>query len=154
MAEFKHLVRIANSDLKGEKALVYALKNIKGVGQPLAHAICVLAQIPELSKTGDLSDADIKKISDVVLALDKQGLPSWMFNRRKDMNTGEDKHVITNDLLFNKENDIKLMRRIKSYKGQRHSYGLPVRGQRTKSNFRRNKGKVTGVRTSGKKKGK
>jgi small subunit ribosomal protein S13 len=48
--------------------------------------------------------------------------------------------------MFTKDNDIKLMRKIKSYKGTRHSAGQPVRGQRTKSNFRKSKGKVMGVK--------
>jgi small subunit ribosomal protein S13 len=39
-----------------------------------------------------------------------------------------------------------MMKRIRSYKGVRHSLGLPVRGQRTRSNFRKNKGKVLGVK--------
>jgi small subunit ribosomal protein S13 len=48
-----------------------------------------------------------------------------------------------------------MMKKIRSYKGMRHAYGLPVRGQRTKSKFRKNKGKVKGVkRKSGVKQGK
>ncbi len=43
------------------------------------------------------------------------------------------------------------MRKIKSYKGVRHSSGLPVRGQKTKSNFRKNKGKVASVKKKGNK---
>ena len=42
---------------------------------------------------------------------------------------------------FAQENDVKRLKRIRSYVGVRHGQGLPVRGQRTKSNFRRNKGK-------------
>jgi len=68
-----------------------------------------------------------------------------MLNRRKDYETGEDKHLLSSDLAFTKDNDIKMLKKIKSYKGMRHAFGLPVRGQRTRSNFRRNKGKVTGV---------
>jgi len=153
MADFKHLVRIANTDLDGKKAVVYALKNIRGVGVPLAHAACVVSKIDGMGKIGNLTDVEIKKLDDVVKAPAHFGIPSWMLNRRKDLETGTDKHVITNDLIFNKENDIKLMKRIKCYKGVRHSIGQPVRGQRTRSNFRVNKGKVMGVKTSGKKKG-
>ena len=47
---------------------------------------------------------------------------------------------------FTQDNDIKMLKKIKSYKGIRHSLGLPVRGQRTRSNFRKNKGKVMGVK--------
>lgn len=146
MAEFRHLVRIANTDLDGNKAVVYALKNIKGVSVPLANAICKVAGIDGLSKTGNLSEAQSKKLDGIVADPARAGIPSWMLNRRKDVETGEDKHLVTNQLIFTKENDIKQMRRIKSYRGVRHSLGLPVRGQRTRSNFRRNKGKVTGVK--------
>jgi len=69
-----------------------------------------------------------------------------MLNRRKDYEDGTDKHIILGDLKFTKDNDIKRMKKIKSNKGYRHAWGLPVRGQRTKSNFRKNKGKVTGVK--------
>lgn len=153
MAEFKHLVRIANTDLDGKKAIVIALKDIRGIGIPLAHAVCHLAKINDLEKSGNLSDADIKKLDEFVRTVDKLPLPAWMLNRRRDLETGQDKHVITNDLIFNKENDIKLMKRIKCYRGVRHSIGQPVRGQRTRSNFRANKGKVMGVKSSGKKGG-
>ena len=153
MAEFKHLVRIANTDLDGKKAIVYALNDIRGVGVPLAHAVCQLAKINGMEKSGNLSEADVKKLDELIRNLDKQPLPAWMFNRRRDLDSGQDKHVITNDLIFNKENDVKLMKRIKCYKGVRHSLGQPVRGQRTRSNFRVNKGKVMGVKTAGKKGG-
>ncbi len=153
MAEFKHLIRIANTDLEGKKAVVYALKDVRGIGVPLANAICQVAKIDGMSKVGNLSEVDVKKIDEIIKSPDMHGIPSWMFNRRRDLDTGMDKHVITNDLIFNRENDIKLMKRIKCYKGVRHSIGQPVRGQRTRSNFRVNKGKVMGVKTSGKKGG-
>ena len=153
MAEFKYLIRIANTDLDGKKAVVIALKDIRGVGIPLANAVCQLAKINGMGKIGNLSDVDIKRLDELVRNIEKQPLPSWMFNRRRDLDTGLDRHVITNDLIFNKDNDIKLMKRIKCYKGVRHSFNAPVRGQRTRSNFRANKGKVMGVKTSGKKSG-
>ena len=57
--------------------------------------------------------------------------------------TGNDGHLLTSDLDFTKDNDIKRMRKIKSYRGNRHTRGLPVRGQRTRGSFR--KGKTVGV---------
>lgn len=152
MAEFKHLLRIADTDLNGNKAIEYALEKIKGVGVPLAHAICIVANIDGLQKCGNLSDEQIRRIDEIAKNPQKFGIPSWMFNRRKDLESGTDKHLITNEMIFAKENDVKLMRRIKCYKGNRHTRGLPVRGQRTRSNFRKNKGKVTGVSTSQSKK--
>jgi len=64
-----------------------------------------------------------------------------MLNRRNDYETNENMHLIGPDIKYVQENDIKLMKKIRSYKGIRHMKGLPVRGQRTKANFRRNKGK-------------
>jgi len=66
-----------------------------------------------------------------------------MANRRRDLETNENKHLIVADLDYTRENDIKRLRKLKTYKGDRHSKGLPARGQRTRSNFRKNKGKVT-----------
>ncbi|MBW2996493.1 30S ribosomal protein S13 [Candidatus Woesearchaeota archaeon] len=144
--EFRHLVRIANTDLKGEKPIGFALRNIKGVNFQLANAVCNIANIDKLKKVGELSDDEINKLDGIVKDPLKSGVPVWLANRRKDIETGEDKHIITNDLMFTKDNDIKMMRKIKSYKGMRHSTGHPVRGQRTKSNFRKSKGKVMGVK--------
>ncbi len=153
MAEFKHLVRIANTDLDGKKTIVYALKDIRGIGVPMANAICKLAGINTAQKTGDMSDADVKKLDDMVKNAEKQELPSWLLNRRHEPETGKDRHVINNDLVFTKDIDIKMLKKTKSYRGVRHSLGQPTRGQRTRSNFRANKGKVMGVKTTGKKGG-
>ena len=144
--DFRHLVRIANTDLKGEKVIGFALKNIKGVNFQFANAICNLAGIDKGKKSGELSDEEIRKMEEIIKNPLEKGIPVWMANRRKDYEDSQDKHIVTTDLLFTKDNDIKRMRKIKCYKGARHSQGLPVRGQRTKSNFRRSKGKVVGVK--------
>lgn len=144
-SNFKHLVRIANVDLPGEKQIRWGLTKIKGVGINFADAVCILAGVPKMTKTGTLSDEQIAKINYVFTDFNKSGMPTWMFNRRKDYDGGDDKHLITGNLLFARDNDIKLMKKIRSYKGMRHTKGLPVRGQRTRSNFRRSKGKVVGV---------
>ena len=54
MTEFKHLIRVADSDLDGKKSVVYALKKVKGVGIPLANAICRVAGIDGAKKVGNL----------------------------------------------------------------------------------------------------
>ena len=84
----------------------------------------------------------MKKIEDILTNPTNYGFPNWLLNRRKDPEDGASKHIISTDLSFTQDNDIKLLRKIKSYKGVRHSLGLPTRGQRTKANFRKNKGKV------------
>jgi len=147
MAEFKHLVRIANTDIKGEKPVLYALKKIKGIGIMFANMACTNAGIDKQKKAGDLSDKEIKALEDAILHPEA---PSWLLNRRKDPETGKDKHLLVSDLIFTNDGDIKEMKKKRSYRGIRHMFRLPVRGQRTKSNFRRNKGKaIAGLKKKG-----
>ncbi len=142
--EFRHLIRIMNTDIKGDKNINYALRRIKGVGFNFANAICNKTNIEKNKKAGYLDDEEIKKIEDVIKNPKKYGFPNWLLNRRKDYNTGEDRHVTTSDLKFENEFDIKRLQKIKSYRGLRLSWGLPVRGQRTRSNFRKS-GRAVGV---------
>ncbi len=143
--DFKHIIRIANVDLTGDKPIKISLKKIKGVGFNLASAVCNITGIDKNKKTGTLTDEEIKKLTDVLTNPKDKGIPSWMFNRKKDYETGEDKHLLIGDLDYALDNTIKRLRKIKSYVGVRHSRRLPVRGQRTKANFRKSKGKVVGV---------
>jgi small subunit ribosomal protein S13 len=147
MAEkaFKHIVRIAQVDVSGDKPIKIALKKIKGVGFNLASAACNLANISQNQKAGELTDEQVKKLNEIISNPQEKGIPLWMLNRRKDYETGKDTHLLMGTLDYTKDNTIKRLRKIKSYKGTRHSQGLPVRGQRTKANFRRSKGKVVGV---------
>ena len=73
-------------------------------------------------------------------------LPTYILNRRMDMDSGEDKHLLGSDLDLQKEFDIKRLKKIKSYKGYRHMSNLPLRGQRTRSNFRKNRAKGAGIK--------
>jgi small subunit ribosomal protein S13 len=138
---FRHFIRIANSDLNGNISIQRALTKIKGVGFQFSNAICTTLKLDLKQKTGYLSDDNIKRIQDLLKDPLKFNIPIWMLNRRKDYETGEDKHLLASDLDYTQDNDIKLMKKIKCYRGNRHAKGLPSRGQRTKSNFRKNKGK-------------
>ena len=138
----KHLVRVANTDFDGFKPVHNALLRIQGVGAPFATMVCFLAKVDKLTKVGTLPESEIKKLDDVMANPLKHGAPIWMLNRRKDYDTNEDRHVITGDLIFVTDNDIKRLKKIKAYRGVRHTLGQPTRGQRTRSNFRKNKGKV------------
>ncbi|MBI2668261.1 30S ribosomal protein S13 [Candidatus Woesearchaeota archaeon] len=144
-ASFKHIVRIANVDLPGQKQIHLALTGIKGLGINFADSVCLTAGIDKTTKTGTLNDEQIKKLNEIVNNPAKYNFPPWMLNRRKDYDTGADTHFLTGTLTFTVDNDIKRQKKIKSYVGVRHIHGQPVRGQRTRSNFRKNKGKVVGV---------
>jgi small subunit ribosomal protein S13 len=137
-SDVKYIVRIANTDLDGQKGLLYGLQKIKGVGFSFANAICRLAKIETTQKIGLLSEAQVKTINDVI---SNHEFPEWMFNRRKDYETGNTLHLFSGDLSFTQDNDLKRMKMTKSYRGLRHAWGLTVRGQQTKSNHRRSKAK-------------
>ena len=141
--DFKHLVRIANADLNGNKGIYNSLRNIKGVGFMFANVICKYANLARNKKTGELTNDEIKKIEKILENPLEFKCPLWLLNRRKDVETGKDRHLVSGDIRFVQETDIKMMKMIKSYKGTRHMAGLPARGQKTKSNFRKNKGKVS-----------
>ncbi len=144
--ELKYFVRIANTDLDGNKHIHLSLTKIKGIGFMFSNAILNAANINKTKKAGYLNDEEVAKIDEIIKEPLKFKMPSWLFNRKKDPEDNSDKHLTGANLTFIQDNDIKMMKKIKSYKGVRHSLGLPVRGQRTRSNFRRNKGKVMGVK--------
>ena len=144
--ELKYFVRIANTDLDGNKPIQHALIKIKGISFMFSNAVLNVADIEKTKKAGYMTDNEAAKIDDVLKDPSKFGIPYWLFNRKRDPEDNTNKHLTGSTLSFTQDNDIKMMKKIKSYKGIRHSLGLPVRGQRTKSNFRKNKGKVLGVR--------
>ncbi|MCP3686216.1 MAG: 30S ribosomal protein S13 [bacterium] len=141
---FKYIVRIGNADLDGNKKIKFALRKIKGVSFSFASAICRTADVDHEKKAGLLDKSEIDRLSEVIKDA-ATIMPTWMLNRKKDPETGKNMHILTGDLQFAKDNDIRTMKKMKSYRGMRHATGLPVRGQRTRSNFRKNKGKVLGV---------
>jgi small subunit ribosomal protein S13 len=143
--DFKHIVRIINTDIPGEKPTIIALQNIKGVGFAMANAVCRVANIEPNVKIGNLSEAQTEKIQQILTNPSDFEIPSWLYNRRKEPYSGKDNHVLGLNVELTRKEDIDKMKIMKSYKGIRHIYGLPVRGQRTRSNFRKNKGKVIGV---------
>ena len=130
----KHIVRIKGVDISGDKNIQNALRNIKGVGKSYAKAIMRVSGIPN-KQVGYYTEADVAKIEAVFADPKKFGIPVWMLNRRKDFETGDNRHVIEADLAFATRSDIEFMKKIRCRTGIRHAFGLKVRGQRTKSTW-------------------
>lgn len=147
MAEHRYFVRIASRDLNGNKPIYRALTGIKGIGIRTARVIAYQFQkehhVPFTSLLGSLSEDMDTKLEDIVLHPAKHGLPEWMLNRRRAVE-GKSTHLVVNELDFAIRNDLQTMRKVKSYKGIRHSLGLTVRGQRTRT-AGRHKGSTVGV---------
>ncbi|UCF08239.1 MAG: 30S ribosomal protein S13 [Thermoplasmata archaeon] len=133
--DFKYIVRIAYTDLNGEKAVVHALTAIPGVGNRMAEILINLTGLPRNEKIGNLSDGDIEKLEEYVENI-PQNTPGWLLNKQRDIWTGEDIHILGSDLDMRKQEDINILKKIRCYKGIRHETGQRVRGQRTKAHGR------------------
>lgn len=137
---FRGIVRIAGKDVKGQVHLRRALTAVRGISHTLAVAASTVLE-KELSiapdtRVGDLSEEQIEKIDSVLNSLQDHGVPAFLLNRRVDFNSGNDRHVIMNDLLFETTQDLDREKKAYSWKGFRHTYGQKVRGQRTRNTGR------------------
>ena len=143
-SSFRHIIRIIGTDIDGNKRLDMGLTDIPGVDIRLAQAILHIADMDQTSRVGFLGDRDVKKLEDIITDPSNNGVPKWLLNRQKDPHTGEDLHLLGARLKLMTKTDIDLLMKLKTYKGIRHSLGLKVRGQRTRTTGR--KGRVVGVR--------
>ncbi len=110
--------RILGIDIPGRKRLEYALRYIYGIGPTLAREVIEKAKLDPAKKADDLSDEDIQHLVAVLQA----------------------DYRIEGDLRRELSSNIRRLISIGSYRGIRHRRGLPVRGQRTKTNARTRKG--------------
>ncbi len=144
--EFRHIVRIAGRDLDGTKKVQASLSEIKGVGGSLANAMAASLKIDSRQRLGQLSDKQLQQIESALKDSSSLSLPPWMLNRRKDVDSGANLHRFGSDLDFMIKNDIDREKNLLSWRGVRHSLGLKVRGQRTRTTGR--KGRTVGVKKS------
>jgi small subunit ribosomal protein S13 len=121
------MARIAGIDLPREKRIEIGLTYIYGIGLPTAHKLLAQAGVSPDTRVKDLSEEDEKRLRD---AIDAAGIK------------------VEGDLRREVAGNIKRLTDIGCYRGLRHRRGLPVRGQRTKTNARTRKGpkKTVGVR--------
>jgi len=135
------IIRILSKDIDGGKKLFSGIMAIKGVSWAFSNALCKKLNLDKNKRIQDLTKEEIGKIEKF---MHNPELPVFLLNRRKDLDTGDNKHLYGADLDLQREFDIKKMKKIKCFKGIRHSLGQPVRGQNTRSHFRRNR-KNTGA---------
>lgn len=106
----------------------------------MSHAITYSIEtklgIDKNLKIGELSEKQINDIEEVIKNPGAYGIPLYMFNKRKEFETGKDVHYIGNDLTFSTRQDIGREVNLRTWKGFRHQYGQKVRGQRTRSTGR------------------
>ncbi|MDP6628937.1 MAG: 30S ribosomal protein S13 [Candidatus Marinimicrobia bacterium] len=114
------MARIAGIDIPREKKIPYSLCYIHGIGLTTAKQICEKAKVDQDARVKDLSDDQVASVRDAITSLDIKV-------------EGEQRTQVSMD--------IKRKRDIGCYQGLRHRRGLPVNGQRTKTNSRTRKGK-------------
>jgi small subunit ribosomal protein S13 len=130
------IIRIGGKDIDGSLPLEMAIKNIRGVSFSLANAVTKVSGLGS-KKLEELKEDELRKIEEIIENPGKFGIPSWLYNRRADPEEGADRHLISAKLELRHKMDINELKKRKCYRGIRHMSGLPVRGQRTRSSFRK-----------------
>jgi small subunit ribosomal protein S13 len=97
---------------------------------------------------GFITERELTDVEAAIKNPSNSGMPEWYLNRRKDIETGSNQHLITSELDFAISNDIDREKNIMSWRGYRHMFGLRVRGQCTRTTGRR--GGAVGVKKTGK----
>ena len=137
------VVRICETTIDGKLKLRHGLLKVKGINHSLTPVIISVANLDPEMRIGNLTDEQIELIENIVKNPLEYGIPEFLLNRRKDPFNGKSKHLIASELEIQVRQDIEFLKKIRCYRGIRHELGLPVRGQRTRSTFR--KGKTVGV---------
>jgi small subunit ribosomal protein S13 len=117
------MARIAGVDLPRHKQIAYALPYLFGIGKAAARRICADTGISPSKKTEELTEAEIKRIRDVL----------------------DNDYKVEGDLRREIQMNIKRLMDLGCYRGLRHRKGLPVNGQRTHTNARTRKGPRKGL---------
>ena len=141
--ENERIVRILSKDIEGKIKIYPGLTKIKGISWALSNAVCKKLKINRNKRIGSLTAKDVEEITKFIK---NPEIPVYLLNRKLDPETGKNRHLNGADLELQKEFDIKKLKKIKSYKGYRHMSGLPLRGQRTKSHFRKNRRRGSGIK--------
>src|SRR3989338_6977285 len=110
------LVRIMATDINGEMKTMPGLTKIKGVSWSFSNAVCRSLNLDKNKKIKELSKAEIEKIAEFIR---NPKLPNFLFNRKKDFDSGKDEHLTGSDLDLKEEFDIKRLKKIRCYKGWR-----------------------------------
>ena len=117
------MARIASVVIPSEKQVWIALTYVFGIGRTTSKAILAEAKIKSTTRVKDLTEAEEQKIRDII----------------------DNNYTTEGDLQRLVTNNIKRLKDVNSYRGLRHKSGLPVRGQRTRTNARTRKGRAIAV---------
>src|ERR1043165_5848527 len=111
--------RIAGIDIPDKKKIYFALQYVHGIGKKAAMDILVEAKVNPDLRSGEVDETALSRINEIVDA----------------------NYIVEGALRRSVQQNIQRLKDVRSYRGERHRKGLPVRGQRTQSNARTRKGK-------------
>ena len=97
--------------------MIVGLTQIRGVGYMFANTILNVLKINPNQRIGHLSPEQVNSIESIIKNPSASNFPSWFLNRRKDVETGEDKHLLTSDIAFTVRNDIEREKTSGSWRG-------------------------------------
>lgn len=117
------MARISGVTIPDNKQVHVALTYVYGVGSKTSGDILAAASVDTTTRVKNLTDAEIGRIQEVI----------------------NDKHMVEGELQRVVATNIKRLKDIKSYRGERHAKGLPSKGQRTRTNARTRRGRKTAV---------
>lgn len=133
------IVRLLSTDLDGKMKIKNSLRKIGGISFTTSKLFCQRAEVDPEKVTGILDEKEIKRLEDVIRDPGKYDISDYLMNFRKNPYNGKNEHFTGAELQIQTRKIIGDMRKLGSYVGRRHRLGLPVRGQRTKSSFRKSK---------------
>lgn len=125
------MARVAGVEIPGKKHVGVSLRYIYGIGPANSEKILTQVGIDSETKTDDLTEEEINRIREVI----------------------DREYIVEGELRKEINQDIKRLIEIGSYRGSRHRFNLPVRGQRTRTNARTRRGSKQTVAGRGKKRG-
>ena len=133
--DFSYILRMADTDMDGQKTLATALTAVRGVGPRTAIQICKNTGFDPASLAGHLSAEERETLRAAIEGY-AETVPLWMLNRQRDLETGDELHLTGQQVSLTLSDDINRLRTMKCYRGVRHASGNKVRGQRGRSNGR------------------
>lgn len=142
-SSFQHILRLLNTNVDGRQKIMFALTAIKGCGRRYAGLVCRKAEVDLNKRAGELDQAELERIVNIMQNPKNYKIPDWFLNRQKDSKDGKYSQLLSNNLDNKLREDLEHLKKIRVHRGLRHSWGLRVRGQHTKTTGRR--GRTMGV---------
>ncbi|CEM25791.1 unnamed protein product [Vitrella brassicaformis CCMP3155] len=143
--DFQHILRVLNTNVDGKQKVQFAVTAIRGVGRRISNLACKKADIDLNKRAGELSAEEINRIVMILQNPLEFKIPKWFLNRQRDIKDGTFKQLVSNQLDASLRDDLERMKKMRLHRGLRHYWGIPVRGQHTKTTGRH--GKTVGVAT-------